>query len=173
MPLTTCSGRLPKAPPQADQVSTHTSKDGNEAHSCPGPKLANVSLQLSFCHLLTHCQVPCAHARPKPCPLPRSEHSNPLTSSAEEDIFFSNFARHSFIRNKSNDASEEPEAQLPDGKFTDSYHLLTTADDLTDDTDNDIQQVEGLFSLSSSTLNNSTMSLSFSQGQQCCSLQQE
>ncbi|KAG2737941.1 hypothetical protein P692DRAFT_201812433 [Suillus brevipes Sb2] len=109
MPLTTRSGRRSKAPLRADQVST--SKDGNEARSRPGPKSAN---------------VPCA--RPKPRPLPRSERSDPLTSSAEEDIFFSNFARRSFVSNKSNksnNASEEPEAQLPD-----------------DDTDNDTQQVE-------------------------------
>jgi hypothetical protein len=81
-----------------------------------------------------------------------------LTSSAEEEIFFSNFARCSFVRNKSNDASEDPEAQLsdPDGKFT--YHLLTTADDSAED--NDTQQVEGLFSLWSSALNNSCPSAS-------------
>ncbi|KAG1833613.1 hypothetical protein DFJ58DRAFT_736051 [Suillus subalutaceus] len=109
MPLTTRSGRRSKAPLRADQVST--SKDGNEARSRPGSKSAN---------------VPCA--QPKPRPLPRSECSDPLTSSAEEDIFFSNFARHSFVSNKSNksnNASEEPEAQLPD-----------------DDTDNNTQQVE-------------------------------
>ncbi|KIK33506.1 hypothetical protein CY34DRAFT_18327 [Suillus luteus UH-Slu-Lm8-n1] len=112
MPLTTRSGRLPKAPPRA--------KDGNEARSRPGPKSANVP-----------------RARPKPRPLPRSERSDPLTSSAEEDIFFSNFARRSFVRNKSNDASEEPEAQLPD-----------------DDTDNDTQQVEASLRDNSAVLRN-------------------
>ncbi|KAG1760794.1 hypothetical protein EDD22DRAFT_954627 [Suillus occidentalis] len=99
MPLTTCSGRQSKAPLRANQV--FTSKDGNEARSCPGPKSAN------------------------PHPLPRSKCSDPLTSSAEEDIFFSNFTRCSFISNKSNNASEKAEAQLPD-----------------DDMDNDTQQVE-------------------------------
>ncbi|KAG1812795.1 uncharacterized protein BJ212DRAFT_1482864 [Suillus subaureus] len=123
MPLTTCSGHQSKAPLRADQLST--SKDGNKAHSRSAPKSAN---------------VPCT--QPKPHPLPRSKHSDPLTSSAEEDIFFSNFARCSFIRNKSNNASEEPKNQLPDSNFTNSYHLLTTADDFADDMDNDTQQVE-------------------------------
>ncbi|KAG2062802.1 hypothetical protein BDR04DRAFT_1123695 [Suillus decipiens] len=101
MPLTTHSGCQSKAPLRADQVST--SKDGNEAHSCPGPKSANVP-----------------HAQPKPRPLPRSKHSDPSTSSAEEDIFFSNFARHSFISNKSNKSNNA------------------------NDMDNDTQQVEGI-----------------------------
>ncbi|KAG2087445.1 uncharacterized protein F5147DRAFT_658951 [Suillus discolor] len=112
MPLTTHSGRWSKAPLRADQVSTHTSEDGNEARSRPGPKSANANVPRPW---------------PKARPLPRSERSDPLTSSAEEEIFFSNFARRSFVRNKSNDASEDPEAQLPDPD---------------EDTDNDTQQVE-------------------------------
>ncbi|KAG2104649.1 uncharacterized protein F5147DRAFT_775471 [Suillus discolor] len=122
MPLLTRSGRQSKVPLRADQVSTHTSKDGNEACSHPGPKSANAN-------------VP--RPRPKARPLRRSERSDPLTSSAEEEIFFSNFARHSFVRNKSNDASEDPEAQLSDP-----------------DEDNDTQQVEASPRDDSSVLRN-------------------
>ncbi|KAG2125133.1 hypothetical protein DEU56DRAFT_759457 [Suillus clintonianus] len=70
MPLTTRSGRQPKAPLRADN-------DGNQARSRPGPKSANANI-------------------PRPRPKPRA------------------LARRSFVRNKSNGASEDPEAQLPD-----------------------------------------------------------
>ncbi|KAG2045745.1 hypothetical protein BDR06DRAFT_977991 [Suillus hirtellus] len=121
MPLITRSEHQSKAPLQANQVSTHMSKDGNKAHSCPGPKSANTN-------------VP--HPQPKARPLQRSKCSNPLTSSAEQEISFSNFARHSFIRNKSNDASKHPKAQL----------LM--------DRDNDTQQVEASPRDNSSVLRN-------------------
>ncbi|KAG2073022.1 hypothetical protein BDR04DRAFT_1116561 [Suillus decipiens] len=136
MPLLTCSGCQSKVPLQADQVSTHTSKDGNEARSRPGPKSANAN-------------VPCP--RPKARPLRRSKCSDPLTSSAEEEIFFSNFARGSFVRNKSNDASEDPEAQLSDP-----------------DEDNDTQQVEASPRDDSSVLRNeSDMGTGPSNGEYC------
>ncbi|KAG2359807.1 hypothetical protein BDR07DRAFT_1378422 [Suillus spraguei] len=47
------------------------------------------------------------HPQPKACPLPRSKCSDPMTSSAEEDIFFSNFSRHSSLgRKKHSDVNE-------------------------------------------------------------------
>ncbi|KAG1860954.1 hypothetical protein F4604DRAFT_1957688 [Suillus subluteus] len=113
MPLTTRSGRQPKAPLRADHVSTHTS-DGNQACSRPGLKSVNANLP---------------RPRPKPRALARSARTDPVTSSAEEEIFFSNFARRSFIRNKSSGASEDPEAQLPDNGTDNETPLASLEDD--------------------------------------------
>ncbi|KAG2353256.1 hypothetical protein BDR07DRAFT_1496612 [Suillus spraguei] len=113
MPLTTRSGRQPKAPLRADHVSTHTS-DGNQARSRPGLKSVNANLP---------------RPQPKPRALARSARTDPMTSSAEEENFFSNFARRSFVRNKSSGASEDPEAQLPDNGTDNETPLASLEDD--------------------------------------------
>ncbi|KAG2146364.1 hypothetical protein DEU56DRAFT_753830 [Suillus clintonianus] len=82
MPLTTRSGRQPKAPLRADN-------DGNQARSRPGPKSANANI-------------------PRPRPKPRA------------------LARRSFVRNKSNGASEDPEAQLPDNGTDNDTPLVSS-----------------------------------------------
>ncbi|KAG2108608.1 hypothetical protein DEU56DRAFT_762519 [Suillus clintonianus] len=69
MPLTTCSGRQPKAPLRADHVSTHTS-DGNQARSRPGPKSVNANLP---------------RPRPKPRALARRSFVRNKSSGASED----------------------------------------------------------------------------------------
>ncbi|KAG1855261.1 hypothetical protein F4604DRAFT_1932322 [Suillus subluteus] len=112
MPLTTRSGRQPKVPLRADQVSTHT-PDGNQAHSRPGPRSTNANLP---------------RPQPKPRALARSTRTDPMTSSAEEEIFFSNFARCSFGRSKSNSTGEDPEAQLPDNGTDNDSPLASLKD---------------------------------------------
>ncbi|OAX32280.1 hypothetical protein K503DRAFT_805350 [Rhizopogon vinicolor AM-OR11-026] len=120
MPLVTCSGRQTKAPPLADDVHTRVSKDqgatesdvdDNQTRSRAGPKSAMDAQTQDH-----------PHPRPKARPLPRSERSGPMTSSAEDEMFFSNFARHSsfarkksLTRKKSSDVNESPEVQLADG----------------------------------------------------------
>ncbi|KAG1722128.1 hypothetical protein EDB19DRAFT_1916856 [Suillus lakei] len=108
MPLVTHSGCQTKAPPLPDYVRSYMSKDqmaaksdvdGNQqTHSHAGLKsVMNTQTQ--------------DHAHP----LPRSEHSGPMTSSAEEEFFFSNFSRHSLLgRKKPSDVDEGPEVQLSD-----------------------------------------------------------
>ncbi|KAG2147920.1 hypothetical protein DEU56DRAFT_753193 [Suillus clintonianus] len=135
MPCVTRSGRQTKAPPPPDYVHTYTSKDEKAAESdvddnqpstcttqkqtrsCAGPKsVMNTQIQ-------DH-----PHPRPKARPLPRSECSGPMTSSAEEDIFFSNFSRRSSLgRKKCSDVNEGPEVVLSD-----------TVDGSTNGTDGDV-----------------------------------
>ncbi|KAG1898844.1 uncharacterized protein F5891DRAFT_981506 [Suillus fuscotomentosus] len=126
MPLVTRSGRQTKAPPPPDYVRSYASKDQMAAESDvddnqpstrttrkktrsragpkPGPKsVMNTKTQ-------DH-----PHPRPKARPLPRSERSGSMTSSAEEDIFFSNFSRRSSLgRKKRSDVNEGPEVELSD-----------------------------------------------------------
>ncbi|KAG1778077.1 hypothetical protein EV702DRAFT_1196496 [Suillus placidus] len=114
MPLVTRSGHQTKVPPPPDYVHTYASKDqmaaksdvddNQQTRSCADPKsVMNTQTQ-------DH-----PHPRPKARPLPRSECSGHMTSSAEEDIFFSNFTRCSSLgRKKPSDVNEGPEVQLAD-----------------------------------------------------------
>ncbi|KAG1851938.1 hypothetical protein F4604DRAFT_1686759 [Suillus subluteus] len=126
MPLVTRSGRQTKAPPPPDYVRSYASKDQmaaesdvddnqpstrttrKQTHSRAGPKPGPKSV------MNTKTQNH-PHPQPKAHPLPRSERSGPMTSSAEEDIFFSNFSRRSSLgRKKRSDVNEGPEVELSD-----------------------------------------------------------
>ncbi|KAG1744523.1 uncharacterized protein EDB91DRAFT_1246650 [Suillus paluster] len=122
MPLVTCLGRQTKAPSPADYVRTDASKDqgatesdvdDNQASKCTTQKTRSHAGPKSIMGVQTKDHP---HPRPKARPLPRSKHSGHLTSSAEDEIFFSNFTRCSSLsRKKSSDVNEAPEVQLADG----------------------------------------------------------
>ncbi|KAG1793316.1 uncharacterized protein HD556DRAFT_1308745 [Suillus plorans] len=135
MPLVTRSGHRTKAPPPPDYVRTYASKDQKAAKSDADDNQASTRTMRkqtrsragpeSVMNTQTQDRL---HPRPKARPLPRSERSDPMTSSAEEDIFFSNFSKRSSLgRKKRSDVNEGPEVQLSD-----------TADRSTNGTDGDV-----------------------------------
>ncbi|KAG1902402.1 uncharacterized protein F5891DRAFT_1186513 [Suillus fuscotomentosus] len=127
MPLVTRSGRRTKAPPPPDYVRTYASKDQKAAESDADDNQQTCSLAGPKSVMNTQNQDR-PHPRPKARPLPRSERSDPMTSSAEEDIFFSNFSKRSSLgRKKCSDVNEGPEVQLSD-----------TADGSTNGADGDV-----------------------------------
>ncbi|KAG1899743.1 uncharacterized protein F5891DRAFT_1189553 [Suillus fuscotomentosus] len=58
-----------------------------------------------------------------------------MTSSAEEDMFFSNFARHLLVRKKSDDICEDPKAQLTEDGTDDDRPLEESAESSGSDSD--------------------------------------
>ncbi|KAG0703201.1 hypothetical protein DFH29DRAFT_874605 [Suillus ampliporus] len=116
MPLVTRSGHQTKAPPSPDYVPSYASKDQMAAESDADDNQASTR---------TTRKQTRSRAGPKSvmntqtqdyaCPLPRSERSGHMTSSAEEENFFSNFSRRSSLgRKKPSDVNEGPEIQLSD-----------------------------------------------------------
>ncbi|KAG0696431.1 hypothetical protein DFH29DRAFT_879347 [Suillus ampliporus] len=122
MPLVTRSGHQTKAPPPPDYVPSYASKDQMAAESDVDDNQASMRTTRKQTRsragpksvMNTQTQDH-PHPRPKARPLPRSERSGPMTSSAEEENFFSNFSRHSSLgRKKPSDVNEGPEIQLSD-----------------------------------------------------------
>ncbi|KAG1889067.1 uncharacterized protein F5891DRAFT_987486 [Suillus fuscotomentosus] len=114
MPLVTHSGCWTKAPPPPDYVRTYASKDQKAAKSNADDNQQTRSHAGPKSVMNTQTQDH-PHPRPKARPLPRSKCSDPMTSSAEEDIFFSNFSKCSSLgRKKCSDMNEGPKVQLSD-----------------------------------------------------------